>query len=433
MRQWAWLAIGLVCAAGVARAADFKTLRYLNAPPATTAPALPGEAKARPLEFARIVVEPRNGEAWAITYTSIVMRSEGDNTPLYKMMTWNSGRVQEQTAAFKRVFDEELQRAGFATSGASSLFDETSGSADLKVGVLIDDIQGRFCVDCPNLFNRSGIPATVVMGANWEIYSSLERKVVAKVTTHGGADYKTKLGASFLPAVYEGFRENVRQLLANPEVRSLVTAQVAATPAVSAASPAESLMLRSGAGHLTTPQASTAVATVFAADGSGSGFLVSADGYLITNHHVVGASKYVKLKWPDGSETLGEVLRSDRRRDVALVKTDVHGRTPLDLRLGAAQQGETVFAIGSPLGDRFQNTMTKGIVSAIRTESGQTFIQSDVMVNHGSSGGPLLDEKGRVIGLTVSGQAPNGDPIGLNFFIPIGDALKALSVTPAAG
>src|SRR4051794_23480688 len=125
MRQWAWLAIGVACVAGAAQGADFKTLRYLNAPPATTTPALPGEAKARPLEFARIVVEPRNGEAWAIAYTSIVMRGEGDNTPLYKMVTWNSGRVQEQTAAFKRVFDEELQRAGFASSGAGSLFDES--------------------------------------------------------------------------------------------------------------------------------------------------------------------------------------------------------------------------------------------------------------------------------------------------------------------
>jgi S1-C subfamily serine protease len=190
-------------------------------------------------------------------------------------------------------------------------------------------------------------------------------------------------------------------------------------------------VLKTGAAHLAAAQASNAVVIVFAADGSGSGFLVSNDGYLITNHHVVGASKYVKLKWADGSETLGEVIRSDPRRDVALVKADAHGRAPLDLRPGAVEQGEPVFAIGSPLGEAQQNTMTKGIVSATRMRDGLPYIQSDVAVTHGNSGGPLIDSKGRVIGITVSGLAPAGTPIGLNFFIPIDDALRALSLSPA--
>ena len=428
MRPWTGLAIILACVAGVGQAADYKMLRNLNAPGATPVAPLPSEAKPRPLQFARIVIEPRNGEAWAVAYTSVVLRAEGDTTPAYKLMTWNSGRVQDQTAAYKRIFDEELKKAGFIADGGDSLFGEGGSSADLKVGVLIDDIEGRFCVDCPNMFNRNGIPASVVMTANWEVYSTLDRRTVFKVTTHGGADYKTRLTGNFLPAVYEGLRENIRQLLASEDFRKVVTAPVG--PAVPAAAPPAIIPLRPGATHLTTAQASSAVAVVFAADGSGSGFLVSTDGYVLTNHHVVGGSKYVKLKWSDGSETLGEVIRSDSRRDVAIVKTDAAGRAPLNLRLGAVQQGETVFAIGSPLGEQFQNTMSKGIVSAIRTQGGQTFIQSDVMVNHGSSGGPLLDEKGRVIGLTVSGQAPNGDPIGLNFFIPIGDALDFLALKP---
>src|SRR6185437_11851939 len=124
---------------------------------------------------------------------------------------------------------------------------------------------------------------------------------------------------------------------------------------------------------------------------------------------------------------------ADSKRDVALVKADVHGRSPLELRPGPVQQGEPVYAIGSPLGEAQQNTMTKGIVSATRVRDGLSYIQSDVAVTHGNSGGPLLDEKGRVIGLTESGLAPDGSPIGINFFIPIGDALRALALTlPAA-
>jgi serine protease Do len=436
MRQWAWLAVGLACASGAAQSADYGELRRLSAPPPTQVVALPSDAKAQPLEFMKIVIQPRNGEAWAIAYTSIVVRAEGDTTPAYRMMTWTSGRVQEQTAAYKRVFDEELKKAGFASDGAESLFAETPGStADLKIGVAIDAVEGRFCIDCPNLFNRNGIPATVIMNANWEVYSSLERKVVFKATTHGGADYKQKVGNSFLPAVYEGFRENVRQLLADPGFRRLATSERSLTPAPSAlgggATPAQaSLKLVAAKGAPPVSQASRSVAVIFSNDGSGSGFLVSDEGYLITNQHVVGASKYVKLKWTDGTETVGEVLRGDARRDVALIKADPGGRPALGLRPGPVQQGETVFAIGSPLGEAFQNTMTKGIVSATRTDGGLTYIQSDVMINHGSSGGPLLDDTGKVIGMTVSARFAGAAPVGLNFFIPIDDALRTLALTP---
>jgi hypothetical protein len=395
-------------------------------------------SKPQPLEFVRVVVQPRNGEAWAIAYTSIMVRAEGDTSPAYKMMTWTAGRVQDQTAAYKRVFDEELKKAGFASNGADSVFGDVSdgGGANLKVGVLIDDIQGRFCVDCPNLFNRSGIPATVIMNVNWEVYSSLDRKVIFKATTHGGADTKDRVGTSFLPAVYEGFRENVRQVLANPDFRRLVTSSPSAASATTvdagpSLAPQTALSLMAAKARPAVAQASNSVALVFANDGSGSAFLISDDGYLLTNHHVVGSSKFVKLKWPDGTETLGEVIRSDPRRDVALVKTDRGARSALGLRHSEAQQGETVFAIGSPLGDKFRNTMSRGIVSALRRDGGLSYIQSDVMINHGSSGGPLLDEAGQVIGLTVSGQIANGAPVGLNFFIPIGDALKALSLTLA--
>jgi hypothetical protein len=144
-----------------ANGADYKTLRTLNAPAPSSPAHLSANAKPRPLQFMRIVIEPRNGEAWAIAYTSVALRAEGDDTPAFRMMTWNSGRVQEQAAAYKRVFDEELQKAGFVSDSGESLFADADSGADLKVGVRIDDIEGRFCIDCPNLFNRSGIPATV--------------------------------------------------------------------------------------------------------------------------------------------------------------------------------------------------------------------------------------------------------------------------------
>jgi serine protease Do len=325
-----------------------------------------------------------------------------------------------------------LSAAHVPVDGQSSLF-ATESTADLLIGVTVNGLAGRFCLSCGRLGFDHRWRGAVLMDARWEIYSSLERKVIATIATHGGfATPREGLDGAPERLIYEALRDNLRVLIASDDFRRVVTTapDAAVRPAATTAAP---IALHRLSPETPLAQAANAVATVFAADGSGSAFLISGDGYLLTNRHVVGASKYVKLKWSDGKEGLGEVIRSDPRRDVALVKSDSGGRPALALSLGSVQQGDAVFAIGSPLGDRFQNTMSKGIVSAIRTEGGETYIQSDVMVNHGSSGGPLLDEKGRVIGLTVSGQAPNGDPIGLNFFIPIGEALKALSLAPAAG
>jgi S1-C subfamily serine protease len=114
---------------------------------------------------------------------------------------------------------------------------------------------------------------------------------------------------------------------------------------------------------------------------------------------------------------------------VALVKASPRaGRPPLALRRGTPGVGEAVFAIGTPLDPSLQNTVTKGIVSANRILDGFAYIQSDVTVDHGNSGGPLLDDKGRVIGITVSKIAPDDGQRGLNLFIPIGDALDFLAL-----
>jgi serine protease Do len=174
------------------------------------------------------------------------------------------------------------------------------------------------------------------------------------------------------------------------------------------------------------------VVTVISDEGHGSGFLISSDGYLITNQHVVGGGKVVKIRWSDGFESMGEVVRSDKRRDIALIKATTHSRQPLVLKTILARPGDTVFAIGTPLDEKFQGTVTRGVVSAYRIMDGLNFLQSDVGINPGNSGGPLVDEKGMVIGITVLTYRRGEDiPTGINFFIPIGDALDFLNLKAA--
>lgn len=139
----------------------------------------------------------------------------------------------------------------------------------------------------------------------------------------------------------------------------------------------------------------------------------------------------MKIRWSDGLEGVGEVIRTDKRRDVALVKTDPRNRQPLALHRAAPQPGDTVFAIGAPLDVQYQSTVTRGVVSANRIKDGFSFIQSDVTVNPGNSGGPLLDEQGEVLGIADMVLREGGDiPTGINYFVPIDDALRFLAAEP---
>jgi S1-C subfamily serine protease len=420
MRRWAILALAaasLACSAGAARAADEGKLKNLKAPPPAALATLSGDL--RVVKFARMIVDLKP-EPWAFMRNQATFADD-------RLLSWQDGQKAMNPQAYAAVFDQELKRAAGKNPGAGGLFTQEASSPDFLAAVKITDMEGRFCKACGLSGLNDKWDGAVVMTAHWEVYSVLDRRVVASADITGG--YSPAKGFDGEPEqlITEAFRDNVRRLIALPDFQKAVTTPA---PVLAAAPPPKtSIALVAARPKPAIAQASASVCVVFSPQGSGSGFLISDDGYLLTNHHVVGAAKVVKIKWADGSESVGQVIRSDPRRDVALVKADAGSRAALGLRHTAAQQGETVYAIGSPLGDRFQNTMSKGIVSALRNQQGLAYIQSDVMVNHGSSGGPLLDETGRVIGLTASGQVINGAPVGINFFIPIDDALKTLNLT----
>jgi S1-C subfamily serine protease len=175
-----------------------------------------------------------------------------------------------------------------------------------------------------------------------------------------------------------------------------------------------------------------AVATVVVEGGHGSGFFVGGAGHLITNAHVVEGLHFVTVRLVTGRELVGEVLRRDPERDVALVRVE-EAVPGLPVRGPEPNVGEEVYAVGAPLEKALHTTVSRGIVSAYRTDpKGQRLIQGDVNVLPGNSGGPLVDDRGNVVGLTVSGRLLDGVPSGINFFIPIHDALDRLHVTLAA-
>jgi serine protease Do len=159
--------------------------------------------------------------------------------------------------------------------------------------------------------------------------------------------------------------------------------------------------------------------------GLGSGFVISADGYLLTNAHVVEGADEITVTLHDKREFKAKLLGADRRTDVALLKIDATGLPAA--RIGDSNKirvGEWVIAIGSPFG--LENTVTAGIVSAKGRETGEylPFIQTDVAVNPGNSGGPLINMRGEVIGINSQIFTTSGAFAGISFAIPIDEAMS---------
>ena len=160
----------------------------------------------------------------------------------------------------------------------------------------------------------------------------------------------------------------------------------------------------------------------FHAQSLGSGFIMSADGYILTNAHVIDSAEEVTVRLTDKREFKAKVIGADRRTDVALIKIDAAGLPTVRFGdAGKLKVGEWVVAIGSPFG--FDNTVTAGIVSAkgrsLPQENFVPFIQTDVAVNPGNSGGPLFNLRGEVVGINSQIYSRTGGFMGLSFAIPI--------------
>jgi len=158
----------------------------------------------------------------------------------------------------------------------------------------------------------------------------------------------------------------------------------------------------------------------------GSGFIISEDGYLLTNHHVIAEADKVLVRLADRRELEAEVIGSDERSDVALLKIDASDLPTVELgKSKELEVGEWVLAIGSPFG--FDHSVTAGIVSAkeraLANETYVPFIQTDVAINPGNSGGPLFNLEGEVVGINSQIYTRSGGFMGLSFAIPIDVAM----------
>ncbi len=332
----------------------------------------------------------------------------------------------EAAAAFKA----EMSRLGLRSAAPEiSSFDTTPARSDpdYRVGGVL---QSMNLMECHTATDRKGDFSITV---KWEVFAPKLQKVVFSLVTSASIhtdSFETVSGREFEARAYV---KSLHEMMTDPGFVALKAVDgsgtgamaVAATPA--AANPPlhlKAISALTGGTQANAPALRNAVATVLHDNVSGSAFYI-ADGYLLTNHHVVGTAHYVKVKLASGRVLVGEVVRDDVHRDVALIKTEPAGVPSLHVNMAEPAVGSDVFAIGSPLGQDLAGTFTRGVLSGTRENDGLEFLQSDVAVNPGNSGGPLLDGSSTVIGMTV---LKINQAAGLSFFIPIRDAANALQL-----
>lgn len=170
------------------------------------------------------------------------------------------------------------------------------------------------------------------------------------------------------------------------------------------------------------------VVTIQTEKGHGSGFMITNDGYIITNEHVVGKEAVVKVKFEQGFTLEAQVVKTNKDFDLALLKTQASDLPALSIGDdNGLLLGEEIFAIGTPLDASLGQSVSRGVLSGRRELDGRTYLQTDVSINPGNSGGPFLDEDGRVVGVAtmkISGKGLEG----LGFGVPISVAMEMLNI-----
>ena len=163
----------------------------------------------------------------------------------------------------------------------------------------------------------------------------------------------------------------------------------------------------------------------------GSGVIISPDGYILTNHHVVETADQIEVALTDGRKAKAHVVGSDPETDIAVIKIELPGNLPA-ITFGhpeQAQVGDLVLAIGNPFG--VGQTVTMGIISALKRDhlglnTFESFIQTDAAINPGNSGGALVDTNGNLIGINSAIYSPSGGSLGIGFAIPANTAKSTM-------
>lgn len=423
--------------------------------------AVPYDGHSAPLLFTSLKIMLPTG-------SNIGSMSESDRGCFWPYHDVNRGAVRDiiNKEDLRNIFEETLETLGYDVVGSEKTiyFDEELDNdllrAEYKIGARVTKIQTAACYQNQELglfgFEPSGYKGQFYATFEWNVFDNLNKRTVYKTVTSGYSDRPLANEEGMTLMMNDAFEMAVHNLAADKGFYDLV---------VNGFKPEED-GLHEGKDHRDKPRrfdsnevvaqprlprrtspVNLAAGTlqqnavmVQGGLGHGSGFFISDQGHIITNHHVVGEARRVRVVTSGKREKLiAEVLRTDRVRDVALLKLEtmppgLHIQL-LPARLDWPKVGEDVYVVGAPRLTSLQDTVTKGIISARRPDMrifGVTvdLLQADVATHGGNSGGPMFDAYGNLVGMSVAGYDPSGlkSNAALNLFIPIEGAFRALDI-----
>jgi len=338
-------------------------------------------------------------------------------------------QFQYEVGKYADLFSNIMKRHGYPVDDEVELFENSKErTADLHIGARIVDATLNACY--PDSYkNELKARGSSYLKIEWSVFSTLEKKVVFVTTTEGSTYSEVESTIGEPGILRPAMAVALERLALDPKYRAIVDAPAVQTTAdKTTAARIKIKRTKEFSGDLKNhiDLIKAAVATITANKGTGSGFVISEDGTVVTAEHVVSGSKLVKVNTAAGKECYGEVVAASKQRDLAIIHLDCAGLTALPVSRQKLVEGGEVFAIGTPLSQKLQFSVTKGVVSGIRKIDDLDYIQSDVTVHPGSSGGPLLDSRGNVVGVTDLGVPTRGGS--LNFFIPVTDLEKYVPV-----
>ena len=390
-----------------------------------TAPAHGQQPPLQPVDFAANRVTIRHGDPIGRVNCGLI----GPGLDL----TFEAGSINEKSREFRNAFLDAASAAGVPTPTSDSSLFAIRGQThpDYAVGSLISKLIVSGCRYQGERTGRLALDGTVTLTIDWEVFSILEDRVVYRERVLG--IYKTKEDVYFSESLLYAYRDGAQKLAHSPKFRQAISQPSTAKAAAVTAPVTGERWLLPGLASFRAPVAQNidyvrwATVTIEVPGGYGSGFFLTQDGWIMTNAHVARGSQSVKVVLADGRLIYGQVVRMHDARDVALVKVEGNGYAALPLRTQPVVITEEVYAVGAPLDKKFSGTVTRGIVSRFTNNSKHlTDIQADVMIQGGSSGGPLIDSYGNVVGISYAGRGRTNQ--GINFFIPIQDALDKLNL-----
>ena len=359
-----------------------------------------------PITFTRLVIRVPAGTEVGSHHDGLL------KVPQYKHY-WQSS-VSVASDEFKIVACEQLRGCGYTVLGGDNLLfgEDKSSKAEYQLGGTVKDL--TYDTYAP----LAGGYTEAWMEIEWQLYNVFRKEVVFSTTTSGYGKQEGTAAGTLLNA----FGAALTNLMADSAFVDIV-ARFPSSEWETAIVGQEKILIRSCDSdyrvHLPDDLSLVLDSSLLirAGESIGSGVVISQEGHALTAAHVVAGIDEVIVVLNSGLELSAHVLRRDEAQDVALIKLPGKGHSCVPAALGVTPRiGEAVFAVGSPSGEEYSFSVTRGIVSGLREFEGASYIQTDASLNPGNSGGPLLNENAEVIGIVswkVSGIAYEGMSFGV--------------------